>query len=287
MAVAIVVDSASDLPDGLVESRGIRRVPLSIRFGEVEYADGVDLSREKFWSLMETSLVLPQTAAPSPADFQGAFQGALEDGADAVVCLTMSADLSATYQAATLAAKEFDALPVRVIDTRTLTLTEGLIALGVEDKARSGASLDEVIEWTHELCARSRTMGALDTLENLRKGGRIGTATAMIGTVMSFKPMIEVVDGLIEARGRQRTRRRAIDALTSWVEGLGAISQIGLVHALAVDAQEVSNMLSDRVGVPVITSVMGATIGTHAGPGALGVSVILGESESTVTRGEP
>ena len=275
MSVAVVVDSASDIPDELAESFQITRVPLIISIGDSDYKDGTELSRVDFWREMEKSSTLARTAAPAPAEFEQAFSRLLEGGADGVLCLTMTSDLSATYQAAASAASGLEGR-VAVVDTRTLTLTEGLIALEVADRAVNGATLAECREWAESLLSRARTFGTLDTLENLRKGGRIGAASALLGTLMSFKPLIEVRGGVVEAAGRVRTRKTAISSLLGMIEGLGPVQRAGLVHAMAPDVDLVADQLRDATGLEEITvSVMGATIGTHAGPGALGVSLLL------------
>ncbi len=249
-------------------------MPLTISIGGRDYLDGSDLSREKFWELATSSPELPMTAAPSPGQFAEVFKNCLEAGAEGVVCLTLSSKLSATFQAASAAAEAFP--QVHTVDTQTLTLSEGLVALEVAASARAGSGLEELVVLAESLIGRVRTLGALDTLDNLRKGGRIGAATALIGTVMSFKPMIEIAGGVVQPAGRQRTRRRAVEALLEWASDLGSPVRVGLVHAMAPDVDDVASRLQEATGVQeVVVSVMGATIGTHAGPGALGVSAIL------------
>ncbi len=279
MSVAVVVDSASDLPEERAEALGIVRVPLTISIGGRDYLDGSDLSRERFWELSATSAELPMTAAPSPGQFSEAFTRCLDEGADGVICLTLTSKLSATFQAASAAAEAFP--QVRTVDTRTLTLGEGLIALDVAEAARAGANLEELAARAEALRERVLTLGALDTLDNLRRGGRIGAATALIGTMMSFKPMIEITGGVVEPAGRQRTRRRAVEALLEWAAALENPIRVGLVHAMAADAGDVASRLREVTAVEeVVVSVMGATIGTHAGAGALGVSAILAAAPS-------
>jgi DegV family protein with EDD domain len=274
MSVSIVVDSASDLPVEEADRLGIVRVPLTIAFGEEEFQDGVELTREQFWARMATEAELPRTAAPSPTQFQNVFTEALEGGAEGVVCLTLSQDLSATYQAAVQAAAEFGDR-VKVLDTRTLTLSEGLVALAAAEAAQSGADLAACVEVASSTRDRVLTFGTLDSLENLRKGGRIGAAQALVGALMSFKPLIEVRDGGIEPAGRVRTRKNAIAALMSLVEGRGPFERVGLVHAMAPDLGTVLPEVERVTGADsVVVSVMGATIGTHAGPGALGICLV-------------
>jgi DegV family protein with EDD domain len=277
LTVAVVADSGCDLPEEFVRDHGIRLVPLTISFGTSDFRDGLDLPREKFWEMMKASNELPRTAAPSQTEFETVYQNLLEQGHDGVLCLTMSSVLSATYQSAVKASSKFGN-QVEVIDTRTATLTEGLIVLRAAEVASAGASLSECVSKSLDYCGRSRTRGALDTLENLRKGGRIGAASALLGSVMAFKPMIEVADGEVKPVGKQRTRKRSVDALLDWLAGVGRLQTLGIVHAMAPDLAEILERITGLdLGVEPIVSVMGATIGTHAGPGALGIGVVLDE----------
>ncbi|WP_298211422.1 DegV family protein [Ferrimicrobium sp.] len=279
MSVAVVVDSASDLPNDLADALGILRVPLTISLDGVDYKDGTELSRERFWELAQASRQLPKTAAPSPAEFDAAFSQKLDAGASHVICLTMTKDLSATYQSASTAASAY-AGRVSVFDTRTLTIGEGLVALAVATAAHAGADAMECERIVGSTIDRVMTFGTLNTLENLRRGGRIGAASALLGTVMSFKPLIEVRDGGIEPAGRVRTRKTAIAALLEKFEEGRPYERVGVVHAMAVDLDGVVASVREVTGVDeVVISVMGATIGTHAGPGALGISVVKRESK--------
>jgi DegV family protein with EDD domain len=278
MSIAVVVDSASDLPNELADAVGIRRVPLTINVGGSDYKDGTELSRERFWELVGSTDGLPKTAAPSPAEFDAAFSEALTAGASHVFCLTMTQDLSATYQSAVTAASAFGGR-VSVFDTRTLTLGEGLIALEVTSAAQAGADVDACRALCASLIGRVQTFGTLDTLENLRRGGRIGSTSALLGTLMSFKPLIEVRDGVVVPAGRVRTRRTAVASLLERFENTRPFERVGLVHAMAADLESVLADLHKATGTDdIVVSVMGATIGTHAGPGALGVSAIRRES---------
>ncbi|MCL5973909.1 MAG: DegV family protein [Actinobacteria bacterium] len=222
---------------------------------------------------------MPKTSAPSPAEFDAAFSNALDTGASHVICFTMTQGLSATFQSAVTAASAYSNR-VTVLDTQTLTIGEGLVAIGVATAAREGATPSECRSLGASLIERVRTFGTLDTLENLRRGGRIGAASALLGTLMSFKPLIEVRNGGIEAAGRVRTRKAALTTLLEKFEGNGPYERVGLVHAMAPDLDEVLSRVRQTTGVEdVVVTVMGATIGTHAGLGALGISVVTSESK--------
>ena len=169
--VRVVTDSAGDLTPSLAEERGVTIVPLSIRFGSEEFVDGATLTADEFWSRCKSSDVLPETSAPSPGAFQEAFLGAAGDGYDGVVCINLSGALSATYQAARTAAEAVsDQVPVRVIDSRSVTMGQGLMVLAAAESAAGGASLDEVEAVVKGQIERTQVFGAIDTLEHLEKG---------------------------------------------------------------------------------------------------------------------
>ncbi len=274
MSVKVVVDSGSDIPRDLVLEHSLEIVPLKIRFGEREYVDTKDLTTDQFWDLCETSKELPQTAAPSSGDFETAFNNALAEGFDQIVCITLSSDLSATYQAATLAAKSFENdLKIEVIDSRLATFAMGNLAITSAIEAKKGSSAAEIASLVHARIPYVHALGALDTLDNLRKGGRIGKAAALFGSLLSFKPIIDVRNGIIEADSKQRTRSKALNYLIEKVVGYGAITDLAIIHANAPDVDEFAEKLKDATGVDDLKiAKIGAVIGTHAGPRTMGVT---------------
>src|SRR4051794_24471208 len=192
MPVRIVTDSACDLPEALCESLGIEVVPLTIRFGEREYVDRKELSTEAFWRELEASTVLPETAAPSVGAFEETFRNLSESGADGIVCINLSAHLSATMQSAQVAAKALDGhTPIAIIDSKSASMGIGNLAIHAARRARCGATLDEIVREVEDRRERQHLLATLDTLEYLRKGGRIGGAQAMLGSMLSIKPVIE------------------------------------------------------------------------------------------------
>ncbi len=274
MSVKVVVDSGSDIPRDLVLEHGLEVVPLKIRFGEREYIDTKDLTTDQFWDLCETSKEFPQTAAPSSGDFETAFNNARNEGFDQIVCITLSSDLSATYQAATLAAKTFENdLKIEVIDSRLATFAMGNLAITSSIEAKKGSSAAEIASLVHAQIPYIHALGALDTLDNLRKGGRIGKAAALFGSLLSFKPIIEVRNGIIEADSKQRTRGKALNYLIEKVVGYGAITDLAIIHANAPDVDEFAEKLIGATGVDDLKiAKIGAVIGTHAGPRTMGVT---------------
>jgi DegV family protein with EDD domain len=270
--IALVTDSASDLPLELAEQHQIQVVPLTIRFGETELVDREELTPAQFWARCASSAVLPETAAPAPGAFRTVFERAAERGHEGVVCVTLSAALSATYQAA-LAAAADSPVPVRVVDSRSITLGQGLMALAGAELAADGATLDEVAGVVERLAGRTRIYGALATLENLRKGGRIGPAAAAFGSLLSIKPIIELRDGVVEGESKQRTRRRSLEYVANKVHEYGEPERLAVVHGSAPDLEDFLHLLGPIVGErPCLICELGPVIGTHAGPGAIGVA---------------
>lgn len=276
MSVTIVTDSAADLPPELARELGIIVVPLSIRFGEEEFVDGVDLTPKEFWERCGASPGLPETAAPSPGAFRQAFERAGEAGADAVVCLSLSGALSATIEAARAGAAALsNNLTVRFVDSRSITLGEGLMAIAGARMAQLDKGVDDIAGALADQAARTKVYGAIDTLENLRKGGRIGAAAAAFGSLLSFKPVITIVDGAVEADSRQRTRIRSLRYLITKLREQAPLDQVGVVHGNAPDLEEFLTMVDEVVPrSSVVVSDLGPVIGAHAGIGAIGITFL-------------
>jgi DegV family protein with EDD domain len=203
MTIRIVTDSAGDITREEANALGIRVVPLTIRFGDDEYTDWSELSVDQFYELMNQRDELPETAAPAPGAFNQAFSDLETDGATGICCINLSADLSATMLSARTAAAVFDgAIPVNVIDSKSITRGLGSIVLEAAEAAAAGASPEDLTELVENRSARTHVFGVLDTLDNLRKGGRIGGAQAFLGSVLSIKPIIDISTGSVEEAGR-------------------------------------------------------------------------------------
>lgn len=273
MPVRIVTDSACDLTDAEVAEHGIEVVPLSIRFGDEEFEDRSELSVDDFYGKLAASSVLPETAAPAPGKFEAAFRRQQEAGADAVVCLNLSSGLSATMQSAQNAAKAVDGLDVRVLDSRSITAGLGTQVILAAKAAASGASVDEVVALAEDMAQRTHVFGALDTLENLKKGGRIGGAQALLGSLLSIKPILDISSGTVEEAGKARTRKKALEVLRDKVAGAGAVEHVCVYHGFAPDVDDMVSLLSDVVDREQIrVGVIGPVIGTHGGPRVMGIT---------------
>ena len=267
MSVRIVTDSGCDLSPAVADELGVAVVPLSIRFGSTEYTDRVDLSPEKFYEEMAARDELPETAAPSPGSFATAFQSMIDEGASSIVCINLSEALSATAQAARTAATTVDGAEIHIVDSKSATVGQGTLVLRAAEAARDGASAEDIIASTNDLSERTHVLGILDTLENLKKGGRIGNAQAMIGSMLSIKPCIDLSTGAVEEAGRQRTRKKALTWLASELPSNAKNVSIG--HGLAPDIDKFVEMVDvevDRV------SLIGPVVGTHGGPRVVGLS---------------
>jgi DegV family protein with EDD domain len=268
MAVRIVTDSSCDLDASDCDRLGIEVVPLSIRFGADEFEDRTELSVEGFYGLMAERDELPETAAPSPGKFEAAFRRQRDAGADAVVCINLSSDLSATMAAAEQAARIVgDDFPVHVVDSKSITAGLGTQVLLAAEAAEGGASADDVVALVEDLRSRTRVIGCLDTLENLKKGGRIGGAQAMLGSLLSIKPMIDISTGVVEEAGKHRTRKKSLQAMRDVIGDPAKVEHLAIMHGMAPDIDVMTALLDDmeyRFGH------IGAVIGSHGGPRVIG-----------------
>jgi DegV family protein with EDD domain len=275
--VRVVTDSACDLTHAHAAELGVEIVPLSIRFGDEEYTDGVDLTVDEFYDKLEASEALPETAAPSPGAFDAAFRRAKDDGADGVVCINLSSGLSATMQSAKNAAEAIkDELDVRVVDSRSITAGLGTqVRLAVE-AAQGGASLDEVEALVQDLSTRTHVYGCLDTLDNLKKGGRIGGAQHLLGSLLAIKPIVDVSSGTVEEAGKQRTRKKALAFLRDLVFQYPDVGNVCVYSGNAPDVEEFLALIEERIPRDQIQQgTIGPVIGTHGGPRVLGVTFLV------------
>jgi DegV family protein with EDD domain len=274
--IRVVTDSACDLPDELLAELGIGLVSLRIRFGAEELVDRTELTTKEFWSRCASFDGLPETSAPSPGQFQAAFEAMAEEGATGVVCVNLSSQMSATIEAARQAARAVEgSIPVRVVDSLSVTLGEGLVAIQAAQRAGRGGDLDSVAASAEQVVDQLKVFAAIDTLENLKKGGRIGGAQALLGSVLSIKPVIQVTNGVVEQESKQRTRGRSLRYLAEKVRGAGPIARLAAFSADAPDMDEFLDMLQGvHPTEKALLGDVGPVIGSHAGPGAIGVAWI-------------
>lgn len=276
--VRIVTDSGCDLSFTAADEHKIEVVPLSVRFGDTEYTDRTGLTPPEFYALMETRDELPETAAPSPGAFDAVFRRLAEEGADAVVCINLSGDLSATGQSAITAAKELgDVIDVHCVDSKSVSVGLGTLCVLAAKDAAAGMDAQTIVANTNERSKNLHVIATLDTLENLKKGGRIGGAQALLGSLLSIKPCIDVSTGVVEEAGRQRTRKKSFAWLRQTVADAGPISDLAIGHA---QADDIDGLIDDMKALDNVADVrvetIGPIIGSHGGARVVGVSWIGG-----------
>ena len=271
--VAIFTDSASDLDPADAAAEGIGIVPLLVTFGSDTYKAGVEMSTADFWERMTApDAPFPTTAAASPGDFKTAFEAAFERGADAVVCVDVSGDLSGTLKAAQVAAGLLEGREIHVIDSRTASMGVGQLAQMGAELASQGKSAAEIAGVLEARKADVDLFVALDTLEYLKRGGRISGARAAVGTMLSIKPIITVQEGIVEnadrVRSRQKARQRVLELLTT-----RPLERAALLHSTQADVEEFRDRFLERSGLDpskVQTMLIGPSVGPHIGPGCVG-----------------
>lgn len=277
MAVRIVVDSTADIPPNRARSLGVEVVPLTVLFGNEAYRDGVDLDGPGFYKKLAASPAMPTTSTPSPGIFTEAYQRLISQGATGILSIHLSGRLSATYQVACGAAEEVSrsaGVPIEMVDSEQVSAGFGLPAEMVAAEAREGRGLGELKAHAESLCRRMHVIAVLDTLEYLQRGGRIGRARALVGTLINVKPMIAVRDGQVVPLENVRTRARAYERIGQLVERLGALEALAVVESDEAAALQLQEVVRRFWSGPIETFKLGAVIGTHAGPGAAGVAAI-------------
>jgi DegV family protein with EDD domain len=274
MPVKIVTDSGADLPEELAREMGISVVPVYVRFGEEVYRDRVTISEDEFYERLTHDPVHPNTTQPGPQDFLEVYQK-LSSDADGIVSIHISGKLSGTYNSALMARDMLETgCPIEVIDSETLSMSVGLIAIAAAEMAKAGESMDKIVEGVKQAIPETYLLFLLDTLEYLRRGGRIGKAKALLGSVLNVKPMLAIKDGELVPAGQVRTRAKGIDKLFEFVEEVADIKDLAVVYNTTPD--EAQN-LAERIGSvfdkeKIRIARVGPGLGVHGGPGAIMVS---------------
>lgn len=275
-SVAVVTDSTADLPRDLVETLGIRVVPLSVAFGTESFISGITIDAETFYARLASSPGLPTTSQPAPVWFEEAYADCVDDGLDGVVSVHCSGALSGTVQLAADRAARAD-LPVEVVDSRLVGGALGLVVLAGHRTAQRGGSVSEVAAAARRARDQVTSLVVVDTLDFLKRGGRLTGAQAIVGRALQVKPLLHLVDGRVEVRERTRTWSRAIERLAAVAAEAAAGRPVDVIvaHAVAEErATEVWAALEQRVEiVERLEAPMGPVVGTHVGPGAVGVAV--------------
>jgi len=274
MTVKVITDSAADLPPTLAEELGITVVPVYLRFGDEVYRDRVDISEDEFYHRLLHDPIHPSTTQPTPQDFADAYQK-LSQEADGIISIHLTSRLSGTYNSAIQGKKLVeDGCPIEVVDSQTLSMANGLIAMEAAKIARSGKGLQQVLAEVRQIIPNIHLLILLDTLRYLAKGGRIGKAKALLGSVLSVKPLLIVKDGELRPAGQVRTRSQGIQRLFDFAKNAIDIQDLSVVYSTTPDEAQI---LAEHVGslVPrerITLARVGPALGVHAGPGALGIS---------------
>ena len=277
--IAIVSCTSADLTPQQAEEAGVTLVPLKVSFGDETWDTVTELSNEEFYQkLTAPGAPFPKTAAVNPAQFEEAFRNALDAGAEAIVCVTISSAMSATYAAAVQAAEAFEAGVVQVVDSRTVTQAQGIIVRRAADLAATGAGQAEIVDLCQDLVGRSRLNFTPNTLEYLQKGGRIGRASALVGSILSIKPILGVdEDGVVISVDRKRTAAKARERLLE-IAAEASLDQVAVLHTGADDVEQFADQVAEATGVPrdeIEIILTGPVAGAHVGPDMVGVTRIL------------
>ncbi|MBP1704343.1 MAG: hypothetical protein H6Q36_82 [Chloroflexi bacterium] len=280
--VAIITDSTADLPPEIAAARGIAVVPLFVIFGEEQFRAGVDMSTAVFWErMLAPGAPWPGTAAASPATFRDAYQAAFDAGAEAVVCITISTMLSASFKSAEVGAQMLPGRDVTVVDSETASIAEAMLVLHAADLADEGRSAAEIAASVRARMADLEMYLALDTIEYLRKGGRLSAGRATIATLLSIKPIITVADGVVEVVEKPRTRSKARARVLDRVAGGREAEKTAVLYSPGEGTDPVAfrdELLARLPGAidpaSVILAILGPSIGPHVGPRCMGAVIL-------------
>lgn len=283
MPVRIVTDSTCDLPPEVIAEHKIAVVPLYVNFGTHSYQDGVDLTRSQFYARLPDSRPIPTTSAPGTAAFVEVYRRLIADGATGLVSIHIGSSLSNVFNVAHMAAPAITDVPLRVLDGGQITLGTGLLVVHAARLAASGASPDEIVASVREMTARIHSFAALDTLEYLRRGGRVNLMLFSFGTLIRLKPILNMHAGRVVTE-RARTSQGAMARLIKMARRLGPLEGVALVHAAAPERLDLlRQQVQERLpGVPVrMVGQVAPVIGAHVGPGAVGLICIQAPAEGT------
>lgn len=277
MSIRILVDSTCDVPSKLAERLGIAIVPVYINIGTKSYLDGVDLTRGEFYEKLPEYNAFPTTAAPAPGAFAAAYQDLVDDGATQILSLHIATKLSNTLNAARLGAQEIARAEITMWDTRQLALGSGLQAIVAAESAAVGMSMPQILALLEEKREKTRIFAALDTLEFLRRSGRVSWTEFGLGTLLRIKPIVEVYDGNVSMVEKVRTSRRAIPRLVQLVESYSPLERVVIEYAgspsMAQRLREEAAPLFPYDAEEIVMELTPA-IGAHAGPGVVGLGFI-------------
>ncbi|MBI2863432.1 MAG: DegV family protein [Chloroflexi bacterium] len=270
-SVRVVTDSTADLPQSIVDELGITVVPLNIHFGDEVYKEGVEITNEEFYRKLEASARLPTTSQPSVGEFEAVYRSLQPAG---IVSIHIAEKLSGTYNSARLASENITGAQIAVVDSQSVTIGLAWPVIRAARAAKAGASFEDVVKLAKETMSRVRLVAALETLEYLRRGGRIGPASAFLGSLLSIKPLIHVQEGEVRPLEKVRTQARAIQRLLEIASQSAPYDDLAVAHARRPEAAEAirKSLGSIHPYEQILVVEIGGVVGTHAGPGTIGIS---------------
>ena len=274
--VRIVTDSTADLSPEQQQTAGITVVPLNVHFGDEVFRDHVDLSADEFFRRLKASSQLPRTSQPSVGAFEEAYRKLL-DGGDEVVSVHLSSKVSGTYNSALMAAQSVGDGKIDVVDSLSTSMALGFMALEGAKLARAGRDRQAVAECLQGLVPKARVICVVDTLTYLERGGRIGKARALLGSLLNVKPILQLKDGEVVPVGRARGRPQSLSRLVELLQRDGKVSQLAIMHGAAqTDAEQLrERVASSYPGMDIQLTEIGAVLGTHTGPGVIGFTYLV------------
>jgi DegV family protein with EDD domain len=274
--VKIVTDSTADIPEELSAELGITIVPCNVHFGLETYRDGIELSKEEFYTRLKTSPTLPTTSAPAAGLFEATYRK-LASETDQILSIHLASALSAIYNSACLGAEAISDAEIALIDSGQASMGLGWLVIAAARAAQEGQSLAQIVALVEDIMPRVRVFAALDTLEYLQKGGRVGKTVAVLGALLNIKPLVEVRDSAVLPLERVRTRRRSIQRLIELAAELGPLEELAVLHS---NAPGKARRLAEEISFlhpleRILIAEVGVIIGTHAGPNGLGVACVV------------
>ncbi len=283
MTVRIVTDSTADIPLDQAKASGITVVPLTVFFGDEAYLDGVELDSVSFYTKLQASKDLPRTSQPSPAAFQEAYIRLINEGADAILAVHLSSKLSGTYQSACTARDTLPdsvkKVPIEIIDSLNISIAMSRAIIQAAQEAREGVSLPEIKAHLLDELARTRILCVLNTLEYVRRGGRIGGARAFLGNMLSVKPIISLKDGEVIPVEQPRTRSKAYARVAELVQEMGKIEYITIAESTEGFGQQLAEVIKTVYSGDLPIYQLGAALGTHTGPGTAAIAVVIAKQD--------
>jgi len=274
--VRIVTDSTADLTKEQQQAAGITVVPLNVHFGDQVFRDHMDLTPDEFFRRLKASTQLPRTSQPSVGVFEEAYRTLRESG-DEIVSVHLSSKVSGTCNSAQMAAKGVDEQAIEVVDSLSTSMALGFMALEGARLARAGRDRASIAERLRALVPKARVVCVVDTLTYLERGGRIGKARALLGSLLNVKPILQLKDGEVVPVGRARGRPQALNKLVELLERDGHVSQLAIMHGAAqADAEQLrERVAASYPGLDILLTEIGAVLGTHTGPGVIGFTYLV------------